>query len=51
MSEFHLTAEYIFKRAELLIGKCNFLLFPNILIAVGKLHPRMDRAANDNEAK
>jgi hypothetical protein len=51
MVEFHLTAQYIFKRAEVLMGKGNFMLFPNSLIAVGKLYPRIGPIANDNEAK
>lgn len=51
MTDFSLTSRYIFKRAELLIGKGTFLLFPGSLIAVGKLYPRIDHVANDNEAK
>lgn len=51
MNEFQIRAAYIFKRAELLIGKCNLMLFPGSLIAIGKLYPAMLPVANDNEAK
>lgn len=51
MNDFNITAQYIFKRAELLIGKCTFLLLPGNLIAVGKLYPRIGHIANDNEAE
>jgi len=50
MSDFHLRAAYIFKRAELLVGKGTFMLIPGLLTAIGKLYPRMPPAANDNEA-
>jgi hypothetical protein len=51
MSEFYLTAQYMFKRASLLIGPCMLMIFPGKLIAIGKIYPKMGPVANDNEAE
>jgi hypothetical protein len=51
MTDFQLRAAYVFKRAKLLIGDGTFILFPGKLIALGKLYPKLNPVANDNEAK